>query len=74
MLFFRLSCGIFLENRLTCFMKFCKDTLGFTVAITQKIIWHVVFILQGYFELCWVKFLHLLGHNFCISGRSFYVK
>ena len=33
-------------------MKICKNILGITEAIKHKIMWHVAFILQGYFELC----------------------
>ena len=33
------------------FMKFCKDIIGITLTITQKIIWHVACVLQGYFEV-----------------------
>ena len=32
-------------------MKTFKDIFGITLAIKQKIIWHVAFILQVYFEL-----------------------
>ena len=42
------------------FMKFCVNILGITVAIKHKIIWHVAFILEGYFELCYVTFLHII--------------
>ena len=64
--------SLFLEKGLVCFMELCKDILGITLAIAQKIIWHVAFILQDYFELCWSQFE--LGHTFWILGHSFYVK
>ena len=51
--FFNLSCGIFLCFLRTVWflLKICKNILGIIVAIAQKIIWHIAFILQGYFEL-----------------------
>ena len=32
-------------------MKYCNYILGITVAVKHKIMWHVAFILQGYFQL-----------------------
>ena len=41
----------FLRRVRYVFMKFCKDILGITVAVTQKILYHVAFVFPSYFKV-----------------------
>ena len=42
---------LFFEKGWVRFHEFCKDVHSITLAIAQKILWHVAFVLEGYFKV-----------------------